>query len=268
MNTCPVFRRSGGYSYGYTVPGPIGSLLAPQRDPQKFASLNGVLTAEDVSRIKQASSAQEANKRLQDILLSKGVITKEQYDQVMSQEGPAAVPSAPSPVVPVAQPAVTQPRPNFLDASLSVQGPPNPTEPGAPSTVDREPVTEVNSALVPIRVFPVGGLERGKMTPAFKTGGVGLTPYGFIKATMVEDSSSPNGDDFPLPGFIPTPARTAIRSFTSRPAAPVLAPTSSGMTRIRSGRSPERLKGISKATSTAPIIAICPPSALAIHRCG
>ena len=202
MNTCPVFRRSGGYSYGYTVPGPIGSLLAPQRDPQKFASLNGVLTAEDVSRIKQASSAQEANKRLQDILLSKGVITKEQYDQVMAQQGPSAVPSAPSPVVPVAQPAVTQPRPNFLDASLSVQGPPNPTEPGAPSTVDREPVTEVNSALVPIRVFPVGGLERGKMTPAFKTGGVGLTPYGFIKATMVEDSSSPNGDDFPLPGFI------------------------------------------------------------------
>lgn len=39
MNTCPVFRRSGGYSYGYTVPGPIGSLLAPQRDAQKYASL-------------------------------------------------------------------------------------------------------------------------------------------------------------------------------------------------------------------------------------
>ncbi len=39
MNTCPVYRRSGGYSYGYTVPGPIGSLLAPQRDPEKYASL-------------------------------------------------------------------------------------------------------------------------------------------------------------------------------------------------------------------------------------
>lgn len=39
MNTCPVFRRSGGYSYGYTVPGPIGSLLAPLRDPRKFGSL-------------------------------------------------------------------------------------------------------------------------------------------------------------------------------------------------------------------------------------
>jgi L-lactate dehydrogenase complex protein LldF len=39
MNTCPVYRRSGGYSYGYTVPGPIGSVLAPARDPHKHASL-------------------------------------------------------------------------------------------------------------------------------------------------------------------------------------------------------------------------------------
>jgi hypothetical protein len=30
---------------------------------------------------------------------------------------------------------------------------------------------------------------------------VRVTPYGFIKATVVHDSSSPNGDDFPLPGF-------------------------------------------------------------------
>lgn len=29
MNTCPVYRRSGGYSYGSVVPGPIGSILAP-----------------------------------------------------------------------------------------------------------------------------------------------------------------------------------------------------------------------------------------------
>ncbi|MCA1829331.1 MAG: LUD domain-containing protein [Myxococcales bacterium] len=32
MNTCPVYRRSGGHSYGVTVPGPIGSVLARQRD--------------------------------------------------------------------------------------------------------------------------------------------------------------------------------------------------------------------------------------------
>ena len=39
MNTCPVYRRSGGHSYQTSVPGPIGSILAPARDPAKFYSL-------------------------------------------------------------------------------------------------------------------------------------------------------------------------------------------------------------------------------------
>jgi L-lactate dehydrogenase complex protein LldF len=39
MNTCPVYRRSGGFSYQSTVPGPIGSILAPARDPKKYNSL-------------------------------------------------------------------------------------------------------------------------------------------------------------------------------------------------------------------------------------
>ena len=162
---------------------------------------NGVLTAQDVATIKQANSAQEAHKRLEDILLGKGVITKAQYDQVIAQDATSTAASSTPLAEAVNSPAAAR-RPSFIEASESVQGPPNPTEPGAPSLVEREPTHEINSALVPIRVFPVGGLERGKMTPAFKAGGVGLTPYGFIKATMVEDSSSPEGDDFPLPGFI------------------------------------------------------------------
>lgn len=32
MNTCPIYRRSGGHSYSYTIPGPIGSLLGSNRD--------------------------------------------------------------------------------------------------------------------------------------------------------------------------------------------------------------------------------------------
>ena len=39
MNTCPVYRRSGGHSYGSTVPGPIGSILAPARDAKAHQSL-------------------------------------------------------------------------------------------------------------------------------------------------------------------------------------------------------------------------------------
>ncbi|UZR94167.1 LutB/LldF family L-lactate oxidation iron-sulfur protein [Chondrinema litorale] len=39
MNTCPVYRRSGGHSYGYTVPGPIGSILSPGKDLKKYSTL-------------------------------------------------------------------------------------------------------------------------------------------------------------------------------------------------------------------------------------
>jgi L-lactate dehydrogenase complex protein LldF len=39
LNTCPVYRRSGGYSYGAVVPGPIGSILAAASDPSAHASL-------------------------------------------------------------------------------------------------------------------------------------------------------------------------------------------------------------------------------------
>jgi L-lactate dehydrogenase complex protein LldF len=39
MNTCPVYRRSGGHSYGSTVPGPIGSVLTPGIDLVKYAAL-------------------------------------------------------------------------------------------------------------------------------------------------------------------------------------------------------------------------------------
>ncbi|QDT56181.1 Lactate utilization protein B [Caulifigura coniformis] len=39
MNTCPVYRRSGGHSYSAVVPGPIGSILAPASNPEKHAAL-------------------------------------------------------------------------------------------------------------------------------------------------------------------------------------------------------------------------------------
>lgn len=39
MNTCPIYRRSGGHSYGYTVPGPIGSILTPGKNLKKYSDL-------------------------------------------------------------------------------------------------------------------------------------------------------------------------------------------------------------------------------------
>lgn len=39
MNTCPVYRRSGGHSYHNTIPGPIGSILGPSIDANQHSSL-------------------------------------------------------------------------------------------------------------------------------------------------------------------------------------------------------------------------------------
>ena len=39
MNTCPVYRRSGGHSYHNAISGPIGAILAPNLDMKKYADL-------------------------------------------------------------------------------------------------------------------------------------------------------------------------------------------------------------------------------------
>jgi L-lactate dehydrogenase complex protein LldF len=39
MNTCPIYRRSGGHSYSYTIPGPIGANLSNARDIKKYGEL-------------------------------------------------------------------------------------------------------------------------------------------------------------------------------------------------------------------------------------
>lgn len=39
MNTCPVYRRSGGHSYHTAVAGPIGAILAPNLDMKDYADL-------------------------------------------------------------------------------------------------------------------------------------------------------------------------------------------------------------------------------------
>lgn len=39
MNTCPVFRRSGGLSYGATYTGPLGLILDPSFDAHRYSNL-------------------------------------------------------------------------------------------------------------------------------------------------------------------------------------------------------------------------------------
>jgi hypothetical protein len=55
-------------------------------------------------------------------------------------------------------------------------------------------------AVAPVRVFPVDPPKTGGLA-GLKVGPLTLAPYGFIKASIVHDSSDPDGDDFPFPGI-------------------------------------------------------------------
>jgi hypothetical protein len=185
----------------------------PSPTPNPLAEVlltKGILTPDDVKLIDAAATPQQANERIARILFDKGILSQADYEKI------AANPHEPKPSDALAAPAQPQAEAQpqkpavvavkfqsvHFSATIRTQTPPNPTEPGAPSQVDKLPVTSAISAIVPIRALPVGGVGRDAIVPAFKTSGVGIAPYGFIKATLIEDSSSPNGDDFPLPGFI------------------------------------------------------------------
>ncbi len=71
---------------------------------------------------------------------------------------------------------------------------------GAPQT---PPPSGPIPAIAPIRPFPVDPPKHEGVIPVIKIGkNVNIQPYGFIKASAVYDTSSPYGNDFPLPGFI------------------------------------------------------------------
>jgi hypothetical protein len=165
----------------------------------------GILTAEEVAQLGQASSASDADSRLAKLLLSKGIISQADYNQMLGDQSVVAASSpnsgAPSlistvyhvPGIAAVAPAVASNTPIVTVDSDQQQVPPSQSASVSPTTI---------SAANPIRPLPVGGIKKGELKPAITVAGVGITPYGFLKATFVHDSSSPGGDDFPLPGFL------------------------------------------------------------------
>jgi hypothetical protein len=74
---------------------------------------------------------------------------------------------------------------------------------GPPQPPQTPPPSGPIPAIAPIRPFLVDPPKREGFIPAIKIGkNVNIQPYGFIKASAIYDTSSPYGNDFPLPGFI------------------------------------------------------------------
>jgi hypothetical protein len=164
---------------------------APKRSPLADILLRkGILTPEEIKQVEAAATPEQSELLLARILADKGVLSKAEYEQVA---GKSATPTPAQPAAPVQ--AAVEPVQKAQEPARAVA----PAEQPA-STMPKSPA--IIAAIAPTRPLPVGGVSRDAAPPAIKSNGVGVTPYGAIKATAIEDSSSPNGDDFPLPGFL------------------------------------------------------------------
>jgi hypothetical protein len=154
----------------------------------------GILTADEVAQISQASSASDADRRLAKLLLMKGVISQGDYDQTVGAPGMinASAPATTSPAMVAAVYHV----PVNNGASVSPARTPPPDQP------------KVIPAVAPVRVLPVDVPKQGGLIPDIKLGsGASLKLYGFFKASAVSDTASSGGatfgsNDFPLPLLI------------------------------------------------------------------
>ena len=163
--------------------------------------MKGVLTSSDVEALRVAAPESQLQ-LLVEVLTRKGVLTAADLSA-------AAVPAsstAPTPklqTTSASQPEVAQSKPVVVAAAPVGAAAPAPKSQAAPvpqpelAPLKPAAVAPV-AATVPLRTIAFDPPQSGGLV-GLKVGPVTFSPYGFIKATAEQDSSSPNGDDFPIP---------------------------------------------------------------------
>jgi hypothetical protein len=149
--------------------------------------MKGVLAPNEANAIRNAAPTAQFQ-ALVDALARKGVVSAA---DLSAATNPAAQPStpaaAPAAVRETVSASASSPEP-ALASQAAATAPPTPPPPA------------VIPAIAPVRVFPVDPPKTGGLL-GLKVGPLTLAPYGFVKATVVHDSSDPDGDDFPFPGI-------------------------------------------------------------------
>jgi hypothetical protein len=144
----------------------------------------GVLTPEEARAIVTNASPAEQRDRLATLLRDKGVISAAEFEEVRANP-PAGSSKNVAVMTADYKPAISEPR-----ASTPA------TAPGAPQT----PPPTVIPAVAPVRLLGIDAPKREGLIPDIKLGtGARLKLYGIFKTSLVHDSSSPQGNDFPLP---------------------------------------------------------------------
>jgi hypothetical protein len=139
----------------------------------------GVLTEDEGRTVSARGTPAEQRDRLAALLRDKGLISPAEFEAVRAVAPPAETPSVASSSASITD--VLKP-----EASRAAE-----KQATAPTVI---------AAVAPVRLLQVDPPKREGLIPDIKLGsGARLKLYGFFKTSLVHDSSSPQGNDFPLP---------------------------------------------------------------------
>jgi hypothetical protein len=163
----------------------LGSVLsaysqsADTTDPLvRVLQSKGILTEAEARAIAANASPAEQRDRLAALLRNKGVISAAEFEalQTVSASSPAS------------------PEVKTITADYKTSSPP----PVAAEPQQTPP--PVIAAIAPVRLVGIDSPKREGLIPDIKLGtGARLKFYGIFKTSVIHDSSSPQGNDFPLP---------------------------------------------------------------------
>ena len=159
----------------------------------RLLQAKGILSEVEAASVMRGSPPTEAGRRLARLLLDKGLISRNEYESVTI-----------SPEI-----AGTHSPGNAPNASQESPDPAGLMLPPVESQEDKpvgQAVPPVIAAVAPIRALPLAGdaqFRPDALAPVIRIGtDIKMKPFGMLKANFISDSSSPGGNDFPLPGFL------------------------------------------------------------------
>ena len=149
----------------------------------RLLAAKGILTGEEAQALAAVPAAQQRD-QLTALLLKKGIISPNELQ---------GVPTSNERLVDFSSSATAAFKPAVL-VTTSAQAQAVAPAPKAPPIIP---------AIAPIRVLQLDASKPGGLVPDIKLGsGAKLKLYGFLKTSVVHDSSSQQGNDFPLPQFL------------------------------------------------------------------
>lgn len=152
---------------------------APAEDALLRLLVNkGVLTTEEAAVVLSSGNQAQQRDRLATLLKDKGLISNAEFDALQAASGVGAIGGN-----------VNETPANSI-ASVAT----------TPVSVQKSQTPPIIAAIAPVRLLPIEPQAREGLIPDLKLGsGARIKPYGYFKTSIIHDSSSPLGNDFPLP---------------------------------------------------------------------